>query len=169
MDYAIVDLPDFSGRGCTIYSVIPKGHTQTLLDRFIEENITDHPQEVRKLVANLRDIGGELGMRERYFKPNEGGLGDQIGAMYVHKGAGLRLYFIKYGSDVILLGGGGYKGQGIRAWQDDPKLKQEVELLIQLSKDIGSRLILKDDLWWSPDHRNIEGDLKNYGSQEEEP
>lgn len=169
MDYEIVDLADFSGSGGTIYSVIPEGHSQTLFETFIEENIKDHPEEVRILIANLRVIGGELGMRERYFKPNEGGLGDQICAMYVHSGAGLRLYFIRYGSDVIILGGGGYKAIGVRAWQDDPKLKEEAELLIRLSKDIGGRLITKEDLWWSPDRRHIEGDLKKYGSQEEEP
>ncbi len=167
MEYEIVKLSRFSGKGCAIYSVRLKGQTKTLFEKFIELNLAKYPKDIRKLIANLRDIGAELGMREKFYKPEEARLGDQICAMYIKPGSGLRLYFIKYSQDVIILGGGGYKGPNVKAWQDDPNLTEDVELLIQLSDHIGMRLVKKEDLWWSKDLSEIQGELKNYEDEEE--
>ncbi len=166
MYYEIVKLHRYSGKGCTIYTVRLKGQTQTLFEKFIADNLPKYQGDIRKLIANLRDIGAELGMREKFFKPEEARLGDQICAMYIKSGPGIRLYFVKYGQDVIILGGGGDKGPGVKAWQDDPELAVHVELLKRLSEHIGSRLEKREDLWWSKDLTQIEGELKNYEDEE---
>jgi hypothetical protein len=119
MFYEIVDLQRFSGPGCTIYSVIPKGGTETLFDEFLEEQSALHGVEVNELITRLLEIGKRHGMREHFYKPHEGRLGDNICALYIKPGGRLRLYFIKYGTDIILIGGGGYKHPRIRAWQED--------------------------------------------------
>jgi hypothetical protein len=168
MFYEIVDLFRFSGQGCTIYSVIPKGATQTIFEDFVAEYGKQYPEEMKALLTNLTIIGKSHGMRECYYKPHEGRRGDQICALFIIGGPGLRLYFIKYHNDVILLGGGGYKAVGIHTWQEDPILNEKMNLLMSLSDDMGNRLVNKDDLWWSEDLKYLEGYFKNYDDEEED-
>lgn len=168
MLYEIVELQGFSGSACTIYSVIPKGSQETLFDQFLHENGSIYAKEVGELLSRLEQIGKVEGLREGYYKSNEGRLGDNICALYVTHGGRLRLYFIKYGNDVIIVGGGGYKYKEIRAWQDDPILSSKMQQLMAYADHIGKRIQKGDDLNWSNDLRHLEGDLKNYGNEEME-
>lgn len=167
MYYEIVDLQGLSGSGCTIYSVIPKGAPLTLFEDFVAKNRHQFPEEMKAVFSNLNHIGKRHGMREIYYKSNEGRRGDQICALHAGRGPGLRLYFIKYHNDVILLGGGGYKPEGIRTWQEDPIWTEEMNLLMHIANDIGKRLVSKDDLWWSEDLKYLKGHFKNYDDAEE--
>ena len=58
------------------------------------------------------------------------------------------MYCIRYGNIAVILGGGGPKGDKVKAWQDDEKLTLEAETIIQISKDIMQR-IHSGDLQWS--------------------
>lgn len=161
MLYEIVELQRFSGSACTIYSVIPKGSPETLFDEFLHENATLYGMEVGELLSRLKQIGESEGLREGYYKSNEGRLGDNICALYDTPGGRLRLYFIKYGNDVIIIGGGGYKDKEMRAWQDDPILSSKMHQLMAYADHIGKRIEKGDDLSWTNDLRYLEGDLNN--------
>ena len=70
----------------------------------------------------------------------------------------LRNSWIRYGNVSIIVGGGGPKPYGIIAWQDDEKLSQEANAMIEVSQDIMKSL--KDgDLEWSSDGSQLLGNL----------
>ena len=51
-----------------------------------------------------------------------------------------RLYCIRYGTSIIILGGGGYKPDTIKALQENEKLTKENYLLRQIAKEINQRI-----------------------------
>jgi hypothetical protein len=67
------------------------------------------------------------------------------------------LYCIRYGNDIVILGGGGFKPKTIRALQEDKKLEAENYFLRDLSKEITQRLKDKDII--KPNFMDFEGDL----------
>jgi hypothetical protein len=70
----------------------------------------------------------------------------------------LRLYTIRYGSTILILGGGGVKTKETRRWQDSPKLKAEAEMMIQISKEIFQRIKDKE-IQFTKDGMEIYGNL----------
>lgn len=166
MNYEIVELEEFTGSRATVYSVILEGDDLTLFDHFVEENKTDYKAEVKSIANRLEEIGHTTGAREKFFKTKEGSPGDGVCALYDDPDSKLRLYCIRYGNVAIILGGGGPKPPGVVAWQDDEKLTQEAETMIEVSNDIMQRL--KDgDLQWSSDGSQLLGNL-NFTSNEDE-
>ena len=67
-----------------------------------------------------------------------------------------RLYCIRYGSVVLILGGGGAKN--VRALQDDPKLKKENYVLRQISKVL-TQAMKEGELQWNNDFDDFTGNL----------
>lgn len=150
MKFEIVELDDFSGPKATIYSVRIDDEEDTIFEKFLEENKDKFEVEVLDILERLDLICFEHGARRRHFKENEGGLGDLICALYDSPAANLRLYCIRLGSAVIILGGGGHKPKTIRALQEDIKLTQENYLLREISKQL--RLRMKDgEIFWLND------------------
>lgn len=70
----------------------------------------------------------------------------------------LRLYGIRYGSSILVLGSGGEKSKQIRAWQEDSKLKKEAEIIIKISADINQRIKDKE-IEFSEDYTELTGNL----------
>ncbi|MBK9981726.1 MAG: hypothetical protein IPP15_07130 [Saprospiraceae bacterium] len=167
MFYEIVELQDISGPECTIYSVIPKGSELTLFEAFVEENIKDYTFEIDDIYQRLKTIGNKFGARESFFKHFEGKPGDNVCAMFDIPNKNLRLYCIRYGMSVIILGSGGQKPKKIVSWQDDPVLRKEASYVIALAEHIGNRIVKQHDLWWSKDDMHFNGDLKNYGEEDQ--
>lgn len=165
MNYEIVELVDFSGIRATIYTVINKGHNITLFDQFLLENHVDYRTEVASIINRLIAIGQTTGARETFFKHHEGKLGDGVCALYDTPKSKLRLYCIRCGNSVVIIGGGGPKSSSIRAWQEDKKLTTEVNHMIKVSKDILDRL-RSGDLKWSKDGHELLGNL-NFTDDEE--
>jgi hypothetical protein len=163
--YEIVELPEFSGRKATIYSVILGNDNVTLLDHFVQENAIKFKDEVDDIMNSLEEINNVTGVREKFFKLNEGKLGDGVCALHDLPNSNLRLYCIRYGNAAIILGGGGPKPPGVRAWQDNAKLKVEAETMIQVSKDIMERL-KAGEIRWSNDGSKLLGNL-NISENEE--
>lgn len=160
MEYEIVEL-GYSGKASMIYSIIPRGDSQTLFDNFVNEYKNDFREEIKDIINRLNHIGHEFGARISYFKENEGKYGDHVCALYDIPGKNLRLYCIRFGSVAVILGGGGVKDKNVRAWQDDEKLSQEVKLMMECSADISKRISAKE-IYWSKDKKSLEGNLKNY-------
>ena len=136
MKFKLVKLKDFSGNNASIYSAIIGNDTETLFEKFIIENKISHLSELKDIFSRLKSIGKKTGARIQWFKEKEGKPGDGVCALYDDEEKNLRLYCIRYGSTLVLLGGGGYKPKSIKALQEDPKLKYENEIVRTLSETI---------------------------------
>ncbi|MEQ8712056.1 MAG: hypothetical protein RIC80_03515 [Cyclobacteriaceae bacterium] len=132
-------MTQFSGKKANIYAVIKEEDTTTLFDHFIIDNKVLFLSELKDIISRLQTIGKRTGAQEYFFKLKEGKPGDGVCALYDNPNSNLRLYCIRYGNDLIVVGGGGHKPKSIRALQEDAKLKAENELLKWLSQEITKR------------------------------
>ena len=159
MKFEIVELEDISGPKTVVYSVLVNDDQETLFERFVRENHGQYKIEVDDILNRLAQISSKYGAREHFFKLNEGVPGDGVCALYDNPDSNLRLYCIRYGTTIVILGGGGYKPKTIRAFQEDEKLTQENSILREISKRITGELwsngdylegefIFEDDQYW---------------------
>ena len=158
MNYEIIQIDELSGSKASIYSVLPEGEDLTLFDSFVEEYDKQYPLEIKYIVKLLQTMGEQFGIREQLIKSNEGKLGDGVIALYDDPDKNLRLYGIRYGSSILVLGSGGEKSKQIRAWQEDSKLKKEAEIIIKISADINQRIKDKE-IEFSEDYTELTGNL----------
>ena len=158
-NYKLVKLNKLSGSCCSIYTVVgPDIENKTLLDQFIDENINSFKSETKELVSRLYAIGHKTGARLQFFKENEGKPGDGVCALYDLEVSNLRLYCIRYGTQLVIVGGGGHKPKNIRALQEDEKLKKENYFLRDLSAKLTERIKNKE-IWFSDDDLDFVGNL----------
>lgn len=157
MEYEIVKLEEFSGNGASIYSVFIEEEGVTLYDKFVQENRFNFLAELTDINNRLRTIA-KLGAKMNFFKPDEGKPGDGVCALYDNPNSNLRLYCIRYGTQLVIIGNGGYKPKTISALQEDKKLTKENYLLQKLSKQITQKMKDKD-LKFTSDFMNFEGDM----------
>jgi hypothetical protein len=155
--FKLIKIAALSGRKTAIYSVIVDDENQNLFDRFLNENDEIFHQELLEILRRIRSIAQKEGAREHFFKKAEGNLGDGVEALFDASHKKLRLYCIRYGSVVLILGGGGYKN--VRALQDNPKLKQENYLLRSISKRLTKAMKL-GDLQWNESFDDFVGKLE---------
>ena len=141
-----------------MYSVVLDDEQKNLYQVFLEENLISFRSEVIDVNGRLKIIG-QLGAREGYFKLNEGVPGDGVCALYDEDESNLRLYWIRYGNDIVILGGGGEKPKEISALQESPKLTTENDTMRKLSKAIQEK-IKEREIKFSADRLNFEGNLE---------
>ena len=79
----------------------------------------------------------EHGALERYFRP-EGKFGDGVGVIPIDLGNKVRLYCLRLSDNILVFGNGGIKDAS--SWEKSPTLAPYVELLIETSKFIASRI-----------------------------
>lgn len=158
MNYEIIPLDEFSGKKATIYSALPEGDELTLFDKFVYEYNTKFPDEILSIADLLEDMGRKYGIRENLIKTKEGKPGDGVVALYDNPDKNLRLYGIRYGLTILVLGSGGEKSKEIMAWQEDDKLTKEAEIVIKISEEISQRIIDKE-ISFSEDGLQLIGNL----------
>jgi len=157
MKCSLVKLEKFSGSEATVYTVFNEDEQKTLFDVFIEENKNSFTSEIKEVFKTLLTIGHNTGAREQFFRPNEGAYGDFCCALrHTQKGV-LRLYCIRYGSEIIVISGGGPKN--VRAWQDDDKLKAEMEWLKKFAGELNTRLETREIIY-TKDYLEFLGELE---------
>jgi len=159
MKYKLIKLSDFSGKEASIYSVYMEDLKKILFDIFLEENKDSFKSELKNIIKRIKVIGIKTGAREQFFKLNEGKPGDGVCALYDDADKKLRLYCIRYGTQLVILGNGGEKSAYIKALQEDEKLKKENYLLREISKRITER-IKNDEINFSDDYMDFEGNLE---------
>jgi hypothetical protein len=164
VNYEIVELEPYSGSEARIYSLIPMGENETLFENFVDEYKAECRNEIKQILKTIYQIGHTTGARSSFFKHHEGKYGDFVCALFDVPDKNLRVYCIRFGMVAVILGGGGEKGEGVRAWQDDEKLSKEANLMIEYAKDILKRLD-DGDLYWSKDRTELQGNLKNYDNE----
>jgi hypothetical protein len=158
MQFEIVKLDSLSGDSAGIYTILLEGETFTLFEKFLNENVALFKSEISDILQRLNTIANKTGARESFFKTKEGRPGDGVCALYDIPGSKLRLYCIRFGQELIILGGGGPKPKSIRALQEDNKLKDENFQLREIAKRI--MLAQKEkELWFSKNFLDFEGNL----------
>lgn len=156
MNYRIVKYVQLSGRRATVYTLVKADGTPSLFDTFLQECASQYPAETRNLVAKIRAMGQQTGLRKDLFRLDEGLPGDLVVAVSDDVTATLRAYGIRYGNSILLLGAGGPKF--VRAWQEDPRLKQAAEEMIAISKAMKEK-VKNREITWTPDEMEWTGDL----------
>lgn len=157
MKFELVELLELSGPKATIYSAYLEEDEQTLFDTFLAENEKDFKEEVLSILDKIDKIALKFGADRMFFKENEGKLGDLVCALYDSPDSHLRLYCIRMGKTVIILGGGGFKPKSIRALQEDPKLTIENSKIRQISQALYQKI--KDgEIYWS-DEMTLNGNF----------
>ena len=150
MRYKIVEITELSGPACKIYSVVCGDGVDTLFDNFQDRLDEDYSEAVDEIWYSLRFMGEEGGARIQFFREDEGRPGDGIVAMLKKKRFALRVYCIRYGTNTLIVGDGGYKPPSVRAWQDDRHLAACVKRMMLISELITERIRDKE-IWFSPD------------------
>jgi hypothetical protein len=158
MRIRLVKLEQLSGEQASIYSVMHEEDQITLFDKFINENKNSFKSELTDIVLRLKIIGNKTGAREHFFKQHEGKPGDGVCALYDEPRSNLRLYCIRYGTTLIVIGSGGHKPKTIKSLQDDPKLKKENLILREISKLISEK-ISQGTISYTDDYFDFEGNL----------
>ena len=159
MKLSLKKLHRISGNGASIYVVQFEGETETSLDKFITENSASFKSETKDIVRRLKSIGLKTGARPQFFKENEGAPGDGVCALYDDPDSHLRLYCIRYGTQIIVVGGGGHKPKTKRTLQEDEKLTEENYFLRWLSSQITQRIKDKE-IRYTKDHFDFDGNLE---------
>jgi len=159
MKFRIVKLEGLSGSEMSVYTVVVGDDEETLFERFLLKNKNTHKGELLNILARIRSMADKTGGREQLFKLDEGKPGDGVCALYDDPEKRLRLYCIRYGTGIIILGGGGEKPKKIRALQENKKLKYENYLLRDISKAITDRVRNKE-IRFSWEDNEIIGNLE---------
>jgi len=157
MKCTLVKLEQLSGNEATVYSVLLDSEQKTLFQGFIDKHVNSFRSEIKDISDRLRVMGHKEGAREGSFKHGEGAYGDFCCALFDKPNRKLRLYCLRYGSQIVVLAGGGPKN--VRAWQDDPELKKEMEWLKMFAKELNERLETRN-ITYTKDFLEFEGDLE---------
>lgn len=120
------------------YSIQLETEELTELERFFEKfpEGCEYDNEIDVIVAWLDKIG-ENGALERYFRP-EGKYGDGVEVIPIDVGNKLRLYCLRISDKILVFGNGGIKDAN--SWQNSETLAPYVEMLIDTSRFIASRI-----------------------------
>ena len=157
MNLELVKLDNFSGKEASVYTLLDTEEGETLFDKFILENKSSFKSEINNILMRLNTIGYKTGAREQYFKLKEGKLGDLVCVLKDDPDKKLRLYCIRFGKSLLILGGGGPKTT--RTLQEDRKLNEENSILVDISKQIYERLKNKE-IFYTNDGMDFEGELE---------
>lgn len=133
MTFELVEIEDLSDGRCRIYSVIPEAAEETVLETFCSAYEASSPGEVQDLLDRLYYFGHARGADERFFKLWEGRPGDGVCALYDIPEAHLRLYCVRFGSGILIVGGGGTKPANIRTWEEDDSLSRAARQMMEVS------------------------------------
>lgn len=158
MKFRIVKLNDLSGKSASVYSIYMDDEKITLFEKFLEENVNLLSSELYEMIARLKVMGKKTGAREQFFKLNEGNPGDGVCALYDEPGKNLRLYCIRYGTLIVVLGSGGEKPKELKALQESDKLTEENYLLREIAGQINQR-IKEKEIGFTDDGLEFTGDL----------
>ncbi|MBI2417952.1 MAG: hypothetical protein HYV28_08630 [Ignavibacteriales bacterium] len=121
----------YSGSKTEIYSVQIDGSEKSEFEKFIERFSETHRSDVNYLADTVQKIADIFGIREQFFKP-QGLDGVYRFIMHRDKKTSLRLYCIKWGSELLIIGGGGIKE--VRTWQESHELSKIVRELSKIDK-----------------------------------
>lgn len=120
------------------YSIKLEEQELTELERFFEKFPIgcEYDHDIDVIIAWIDKIG-EMGALERHFK-YEGKYGDGVMAIPIELGNKVRLYCLRLSDNILIFGNGDVKD--VEKWQDSPTLSAYVEMLMDTSRFIASRM-----------------------------
>jgi len=120
------------------YSIHLEDEELSELERFFEKfpEGCEYDEQVDIILAWIDKIA-DKGALERYFRP-EGHFGDGVGVIPIDVGNKIRLYCLRLSDKVLIFGNGGIKDAD--KWQNSQTLAPYVELLIETSRFVASRI-----------------------------
>ena len=68
MKFKLVKLSRFSGHKSSLYSEVIDGENETLLDKFVRNNLSNHSKEIEQIFATLNAICKRVGAKDIYFR-----------------------------------------------------------------------------------------------------
>ena len=143
MEFVLEKIVELSGPGANIYSFRESDTLKSRFECFLENN-ADFPEELKSIVSRLITIGHRIGADDQFFKLNEGNPGDGVCALFDLPEKNLRLYCIRFGRVILIVGGGGEKPKSIRSFQENDILTQENYLLRRISLKMSQMIKDKD-------------------------
>ena len=158
MKFSLIKIEQFSGERSTFYTIQLEDGV-VLFDEFLEENSKIYEKELKNITQRIRSMANQPGAQEHFFRQKEGKPGDGVCALYDQPKSKLRLYCIRYGNAIVILGGGGRKTT--RTLQEDPKLDKENKLMRELSQKITVR-VKAGEIDFSVDELEFIGNLEFY-------
>lgn len=119
------------------YSIHLEAEELSELERFFEKfpEGSEFDEDIDTIIEWLDRIG-QRGALERHFR-YEGKYGDRVMAIPIET-SNLRLYCIRLSDKILIFGNGGVKD--CARWQDSETLTQYVEMLLDTSRFISSRI-----------------------------
>lgn len=90
--FELVKLNELSGDYCAVYSIRFNGDDDSLFEQFLSEYYDTFRNEVLDIYTRLKAIGKCVGLREWFYKANEGKPGDGVCALYDKPYSHLRVY-----------------------------------------------------------------------------
>jgi len=132
--YRLVEYDKMSGDACTYYTLMDESTGVMLLEEFFVNNAKHHRKEVTEIRDRLVSMGKEFGAEDYYFKTKEGKSGDLVCALYDREKSHLRLYCVRFGTCLVVLGDGGHKPKGIKAYQEKADLDRAADVMKQWSE-----------------------------------
>ena len=158
MNFRLKKNEELSGKRATIYTVETENGAD-LFEQFLLEYRGDNYDDIKNIVMRIRSISQKTGAQENFFKIREGRPGDGVAALFDTPYRHLRLYCIRMGNSVVILGGGGIKKT--RTLQEDPKLREENELLREVAAKVTEKM-KQGDIYFTFDEMELAGDLNFY-------
>lgn len=104
-------------------------------DAFFANAMQSHPEQATLLALKLEKMTHHNGFQDQYFKLGEGSRMDNVCA--ISEGP-LRLYCLRYGNIVVVVGGGGVKST--RTYEEDPHLHSKVKTLQKICKALDEKI-----------------------------
>lgn len=121
------------GKRASVYTIQIEGEEQTELNKFLSKKEVQSEKQALEFIAyRLQEIIPNKGAQKRFFKPD----GKAIDAVCKLKHSLLRCYCLRFGTLMIIAGGGGVKPRNIRRTQDKEDLNQAVKILQYVEKRI---------------------------------
>lgn len=147
MKIKLVKVKGISGDAAVVYTVERVyDKTRFINDFFFNYRDVAYKIEVQAINRTLRLMGSSYGVRENWVKGAQGKLGD--GACYIkypkfisnHSPRTARLYCIRYGTEIIIVGSGCIKPIDKNSTQQVPECENERTIIEKLSKLISARI-----------------------------
>jgi len=130
------------GKKTNIYAVCLDDSTACEFDKFLNSCPEEFNEEIEWLVDTIVNIKDNIGIRDGFFKDQ--GI-ESIHRFINHKDkkASIRVFCLKWGNSVIILGGGAIKDFTIsdNAWQGHPELSPIVRRLAKIDKYISENQV----------------------------
>jgi hypothetical protein len=117
------------GKRGVLMTLREENSLQSETDSFFADVMQSHPEEATLLALKLEKMARHNGFQDQFFKMGEGSRMDNVCALSEGK---LRLYCLRYGNILLIMGGGGVKTT--RTYEDDASLHSKVKTLQKMSK-----------------------------------